>query len=237
MKLSVPIFKLKRQAKILSREKNIPLHMALNMVARIQGFKAWDYLSAFEAKQNHTRQISKQLNDCDLMLLAARPGHGKTILAIQLLLTAINSGKQGFFFSLDYNELDIWTQIQKLNVDPNQLSDRLYVDTSDDINAQYISNCLEQDSSNAFVIIDYMQLLDQKRQNPALDLQINQLSELAKKSGATIIMLSQIHRDFELSAKIIPELNDLKLPNQVNLNNFSKTCFLHNGQIEFSKMA
>jgi len=234
MKLSVPIFKLKRQAKILSRENNIPLHKALNIIAKKNGFSQWSALSTFEHKQQPAQKISRQLEDGDLMLLAARPGHGKTVLAIQLLLDAIDSGKYGIFFSLEYTALDIWSQIKSLGKDPDKYSDKLSVDTSDDICANYISKFLKQTKEHSFVVVDYMQLLDQKRQNAALELQIEELSNIARIKHSVIVMLSQIHRSFDLSTRAIPNLEDIRLPNQVNLNYFSKTCFMHDGQLEFS---
>jgi hypothetical protein len=41
MKLSAPLYHLKRKAKLLSRAENIPLHEALDRVARQEGFRAW----------------------------------------------------------------------------------------------------------------------------------------------------------------------------------------------------
>ena len=38
MKLSAPLYHLKRKAKLLSRAENIPLHAALDRVARQEGF-------------------------------------------------------------------------------------------------------------------------------------------------------------------------------------------------------
>jgi len=237
MKLSVPVFKLKRQAKTLSREKNIPLHSALDQIATKHGFIQWSHLSSVETNQIPSRKILARLNAGDLMLLAARPGHGKTVLAFQLLLDAIKSGKQGFFFSLDYTALDIWSQIKKLGENPDAYSNTLHVDTSDDICADYIIKQLNQINGKAFIVIDYMQLLDQKRNNPSLDIQVRQLAEFAKANGSIIVVLSQIHRSYELSSKSIPEIVDVKLPNPANLEQFSKTCFLHDGQIEFSNTA
>ena len=46
MKLSAPLYHLKRKAKLLSRAENIPLHEALDRVARQQGFSAWSLLAA-----------------------------------------------------------------------------------------------------------------------------------------------------------------------------------------------
>ena len=46
MKLSAPLYHLKRKAKLLSRAENIPLHEALDRVARQEGFGAWSLLAA-----------------------------------------------------------------------------------------------------------------------------------------------------------------------------------------------
>src|SRR5215216_6321112 len=46
MKLSAPLYHLKRKAKLLSRAEHIPLHEALDRVARQQAFGAWSLLAA-----------------------------------------------------------------------------------------------------------------------------------------------------------------------------------------------
>ena len=46
MKLSAPIYQLKRNAKRLSREEKIPLHEALDRVAAQEGFGGWSLLAA-----------------------------------------------------------------------------------------------------------------------------------------------------------------------------------------------
>ena len=46
MKLSAPLYHLKRQAKLLSRAEKIPLHEALNRIAEREGFSGWSLLAA-----------------------------------------------------------------------------------------------------------------------------------------------------------------------------------------------
>ncbi len=46
MKLSAPLYHLKRKARLLSRSENIPLHQALDRVARQEGFDGWSLLAA-----------------------------------------------------------------------------------------------------------------------------------------------------------------------------------------------
>jgi len=46
MTLSAPIHRLKRRARLLARDRDIPLHAALDHVARLEGFATWSLLSA-----------------------------------------------------------------------------------------------------------------------------------------------------------------------------------------------
>ena len=46
MKLSAPLYYLKRKAKLFSRAENIPLHEALDRIARQEGFGGWSLLAA-----------------------------------------------------------------------------------------------------------------------------------------------------------------------------------------------
>ena len=43
MKLSAPVYRLKREARLLSRRGNIPLHKTLDRIAATEGFRSWSF--------------------------------------------------------------------------------------------------------------------------------------------------------------------------------------------------
>src|SRR3546814_15990470 len=92
MKLSAPIFRLKRQAKLLSRETNAPLHASLDEVAKRAGYRGWSHL---ESSSSHDRSAPKLLahfvTGC-LVLLGSRPGHVTTLLLHE---RAVETAKKG----------------------------------------------------------------------------------------------------------------------------------------------
>lgn len=55
MSLSAPIYVLKRKAKLLSREANIPLNQALNRIAKNEGFESWSFLIHRTAGKNQNQ--------------------------------------------------------------------------------------------------------------------------------------------------------------------------------------
>lgn len=64
MTLSAPIYRLKRRAKLLSREAGIPLNQALDRVAKDEGFRIWSLLVARNPAQSaaaKTRASSSQI--------------------------------------------------------------------------------------------------------------------------------------------------------------------------------
>lgn len=58
MTLSAPIYVLKRKAKLLSREANIPLSQALNRIAKNEGFESWSFLINRSAGKNQNQKNS-----------------------------------------------------------------------------------------------------------------------------------------------------------------------------------
>jgi hypothetical protein len=52
MSLSAPIYRLRHRAKLLSRKVGIPLHEALDRVARNEGFQSWSLLVARNSEQS-----------------------------------------------------------------------------------------------------------------------------------------------------------------------------------------
>ena len=77
MRLSAPIYHLKRQAKRLSREAGIPLHDALDRVAATEGFSAWSMLAAKAAALTPASRLFPQFRPGDLVLVGARPARAR----------------------------------------------------------------------------------------------------------------------------------------------------------------
>lgn len=232
MRLSSPIHRLKRQAKMLARGNDMKLNEALNQIATKEGFKDWGHLASNYSKVTPAKDIMKQLRSGDIVLIGARPGHGKTLLGLELAALAEQIHRTGYFFTLDYNEADVWDRFEKLGFNPQRFDRPIVVDTSDDICTDYIVKCLSRRPDDALVVVDYLQLLDQKRSNPPLEQQVRALKKFATESGTIVVMISQIDRAFELSSDGMPSIDDIRLPNPVDLSLFDKRCFLHGGEVQ-----
>ena len=225
MKLSLPIFHLKRIAKQMSRDQGIPLHQALETVAKSEGFRSWGHLAARHSTAFSTTSLLGRLDGAALTLLAARPEQGKTMLSLDILAAAVRAGRSAHFFTLDYNENVARRALGSHNATGVQL------DTSDDICAAYIVKKLRDCAPNTLAVIDYLQLLDQKRTHPPLADQIKTLKSFAQRSGVALMFLSQIDRRFEGSGSQMPDVKDIRLPNPLDLNLFDAFCFLHEGTL------
>jgi replicative DNA helicase len=232
MRLSSPIYKLKRRAKLLARDNGMRLHEALNQIATKEGFMDWSQLASNYSKATPAKEIMSQIGSGDMVLIGARPGHGKTLLGLELTALAEKINRTGYVFTLDYNEADVWERIEKLGFDPKGFDRPLVVDTSDNICAAHIIECLSSTPDDALIVVDYLQLLDQRRSNPPLDEQVRALKKFVTERGAIIVIISQIDRAFELSSGGLPNIDDIRLPNPVDLSLFDKRCFLHDGKVE-----
>ena len=151
MRLSSPIYKLKRRARLLARDNDIRLHEALNQIATKEGFRDWSHLASRYCKATPAKEIMSQLNPGDTVLIGARPGHGKTLLGLELAVLAEKSDRKGYIFSLDYNEADVWDRFEKLGLRSKEYYRSIVVDTSDDICATYIIECLDNTPDHAIV--------------------------------------------------------------------------------------
>ena len=232
MKLSAPIYHLKRRARLLSREQKIPLHEALDRIATEEGFRRWSLLSARAATATAAAKLFAQLRPGDLALIGARPGHGKTLMGVEILVEAMKAGHRAAFFTLEFTEKDVSDLFRSIGVDVTHLDGRLDLDTSDTISADSIMKRLVAAPAGTTVVIDYLQLLDQQRHKPALAEQVQALKAFARDKGVVVIFLSQIDRSYDSSSKPCPDLEDLRLPNPLDVRLFSKTCFLHEGTVQ-----
>ena len=233
MRLSSPIYQLRRKARLLSREAGIPLHEALNRIAAQEGFAGWSLLAARVASQAPAGKLFARLSPGDLVLVGARPGHGKTLISLELAVEAMKSGNRAVFLTLEYIERDALDRLCAVGVERADFDGLFEFDNSDDISADYIVKKLASAPRGALVVIDYLQLLDQKRENPALMHQVRTLQSFARVNGLIFVFISQIDRSYDPLTKPFPDLEDVRLPNPLDLTLFSKTCFLNNGEVQF----
>ena len=233
MRLSAPIYHLKRRAKRLSREEGIPLHDALDRIAATEGFSAWSMLAAKAAALTPADRLFPQFRPGDLVLVGARPGQGKTLLSLELAVEAMKSGHRAAFFSLEYTERDVLDRLRAIGLEPAQFDKLFEVDCSDAISADYVVKQMASAKSGTFVVIDYLQLLDQRRENPDLTVQVRTLKSFARDRGLIVAFISQIDRSYDPAAKPCPDLDDVRLPNPLDLTLFDKTCFINNAEVQF----
>lgn len=233
MRLSAPIFRLKRRAKQIARDHAIPLHAALDDIARQEGYESWSLLAARAAQDRPEADYLSRLDPGDLLLIAARPGHGKTVMALEVLAEHLKSGGQGIFFTFEYTEAEAWARYVAAGGREADLNDGLWIDTTDAFGADRIVARLSDLPHGSLAVIDYLQLMDQRRDTPPLADQIDSLRRFAVARGMILIFLSQIDRAFETADKPLPDLSDIRLPNPVDLRLFTKACFLNKGQSRF----
>lgn len=231
MKLSVPIYQLKRDAKRRARDEGIPLHEALDRVAVAEGFSAWSLLAARYAESSPVAKLHGGLKAGELVLVAARPGQGKTLLALELAAEAARAGGQSMFFTLEYTDRDVLERLRSIGHEPAKLGSRFGFDCSDAISADYIIEKMQRAERGTLIVVDYLQLLDQRRENPPLAAQVKALKAFAGERGLVIVFISQVDRSYDPAEKPYPDLGDVRLPNPVDLGLFSKSWFLNNGEI------
>ncbi|WP_029075544.1 DNA helicase [Kaistia adipata] len=234
---SAPIHRLKRDARLLARSAGIPLHAALDRIAAREGYSAWSLLAARAAALTPAEKLHARLAPGDLVLVGARPRQGKTLMGLQLARAATRAGQRSVFFTLEYTEAEIRDRLAAIGAPEMATGDQFAFDCSDAIDAGYIMRQLATAPAGTLAVIDYLQLLDQRRDSPPLADQVRALRAFARDRGLILVFISQIDRSFDPALKPLPDLGDVRLPNPLDLSLFDRTCFLHGGEIRFQTVA
>ncbi|BED93048.1 MAG: replicative DNA helicase [Candidatus Paraimprobicoccus trichonymphae] len=178
------------------------------------------------------------LNKSDLILLAARPGMGKTSFALNMVGNiAIKEEKTVAIFSLEMTKEQLVTRLlsieslvphQKLKLgDLNEKEwetlqnaagylsqSNIYIDDTPAITIPEMKSRLKRLKNLDLVIIDYLQLMSSARK---IDNRVQEISEItrnlkimAKELNVPIITLSQLSRASEQRVDHRPVLSDLR---------------------------
>jgi replicative DNA helicase len=80
------------------------------------------------------------------------------------------------------------------------------------------------------VVIDHLQLLDQRRKAPELQQQVLDLRSWAKRMSCTLVFISQLRS--ALDPARWPSMSDIRLLDDLDLRLFDKFLFLREGRVQ-----
>ncbi|GAB2187248.1 DNA helicase [Roseibium sp. LAB1] len=231
MKFSAPIFRLKREARVMARRKSITLSQSLDEIAAREGFRSWSHLSSAGRETGPSVSLLSALAPGDMVILGARPGHGKTVLGLELLAEAARTGRYSVFFSSECSYRDVRSKLSDSGYHELEQTGKFRIELTDSVCARTIREALANATPGTIAVIDYLQVMDQQRSQPPLGDQIDDLRRFATMQCATLVFLSQVHRSFDPQTKAVPGFADVRSTNPVDLSLFNKGCFLHDGEI------
>jgi replicative DNA helicase len=173
----------------------------------------------------------------ELIILAARPGQGKTSLAMQMAVRASLLGTaMAFSLEMDADAIMrrmISTQSMvpfeairrgKLDADQYRRMKRatqelaalpIVIDDTAGLTADQIKVRIQRQQINgpvSFVMVDYLELVGDKNTNEEQRLSniARSLKQTAKECGVVIVLLSQLSREVERRTPPIPQMKDLR---------------------------
>lgn len=182
--------------------------------------------------------ITSGLNKSDLIIIAARPGMGKTSFAMNIAVNvARRSDKEVVTFNLEMSKEQLATRILSTEalVDSNSLRNGrisgddwvklatsagylstlpIYIDDTASMTVQQMKAKLRRTKNLGLVIIDYLQLMESTSRSDNRVLVISeitrQLKVMAKELNVPVILLSQLSRAVESRTDKRPMLSDLR---------------------------
>ncbi len=198
-----------------------------------------DSIPGIETGFTDLDQFITGLNKSDLILVAARPGMGKTSFALNVALNAAKrSDKNVAVFQLEMSKSQLASRflsnealIDSRKLKTGDLDDddwgkiarassvlaksKIYIDDNPSITvAEIKAKCRRMGDELGLIIIDYLQLMHSGKRS---DNRVNEVSEIsrslkimAKELNVPVVCLSQLSRASELRSDKRPMLSDLR---------------------------
>jgi replicative DNA helicase len=180
------------------------------------------------------------LQNSEIIIIAGRPGMGKTAFGVNILENVVSAGVPGVIFSLEMSSEALMTRIfsSLTNIDSRRLrngrisdndwprlveaascvsSTPLYIDDSSVLTPMQLkakARRLKIEKGIGLIVIDYLQLMTGTGKAESREREIAEISRslkaLAKELQIPVIALSQLNRAVESRNKKRPSLADLR---------------------------
>lgn len=207
---------------------------------RTQKERGRNILLGIDTGFSELNRVTSGFKEGELIVLAARPGMGKTAFAINSLLPSLRQGKAVAFFSLEMDAEQILlrmfssiTSIPLQNLLRGDLNDneweyisnmcdkssswKLFIDDGGNLNISNLKSKIRRlklkEPNLSMVVIDYLQIMSSIG-NKDRHLEIAEISRglknLARELRIPILALSQLNRSLESRDDKRPMLSDLR---------------------------
>lgn len=202
-------------------------------------------------------RVLSGINKTDLVILAARPGMGKTSFALNIAQNvARNTKKAVAIFSLEMSNeqlvarmLSSEAQIDNTKLRTGEITDddwvklgraayllstcEIYLDDSPGISVLEMKSKCRRLSNLGFVVIDYLQLMQSQRRTENRVQEISEISRslkiMAKELNVPVLCLSQLSRGPDSRADKRPVLSDLRESGAIE-QDADSVLFLYNDE-------
>ncbi|MGN0676467.1 MAG: replicative DNA helicase, partial [Ruminococcus sp.] len=216
----------------------VAVNEAYDRLGKISGADKEKYVGAKTGFAN-LDTLTSGLNKSDLIIVAARPGMGKTSFAMNIALNVAkrSSGKEVVVFSLEMSREQLATRLlsseaqidsqvlQSGNIPDNDwikiatsagyISNLpMYIDHTAGITVQQMKAKLRRVKNLGLVVIDYLQLMESTSKSDNRVVVISEITRqikiMAKEFDVPVILLSQLSRNTEQRTDKRPQLSDLR---------------------------
>lgn len=203
---------------------------AINLLDKIKESK--DGITGIKTGFENLDKAISGLNNGELIIIAGRPGMGKTSFALNMA-TNIAKNHKVLFFSLEMSieqltlkaiDSELGIQAKKINYDTqssqklsnslNNLSKlELYIDDSTGETVNKIQQKIKKEKGTEIVFIDHLQLIESLNKSSRVQ-EISEITRglkiISKKLNIPVVCLSQLSRATEGRQEKKPGLSDLR---------------------------
>lgn len=211
---------------------------AYDRIGKISGPDREKYIGA-KTGFNDLDTIISGLNKANLIIIAARPGMGKTSFAMNIATNVAkrSSGKEVVIFNLEMSREELATRLLstetqidaqslqtgrisgddwiKLATNAGYLSNLpIYIDDTGGLTVQQMKAKLRRTKNLGLVIIDYLQLMESTSKSDNRVVVVSEITRqiklMAKELDVPVILLSQLSRNPDQRTDKRPQLSDLR---------------------------
>jgi replicative DNA helicase len=203
----------------------------------VKSIERGDRLSGKQTGWNTLDRVIGGWNKSDMVIVAGRPGSGKTAIALSFVRNAALQGHKCLFLSLEMSNeqiakryLSLLFPVENHKVRSGYLSNyelenlaiaivkddcQFYIDDEAIVDVQIIKSKVKMHKAKYgldILVIDYLQLIKGNKQNREQEISdiSRNLKIIAKELGITVIALAQLSRKCEERADKRPMLSDIR---------------------------